>query len=454
LVVAAILAVGLLPAGSTPGGEPATVRAECARDVGEIAVVGAIGDTLIVGVQRGDRARIHRTDGTSAGTRPITDIAFRFVPEGQGAQVDHALYFFATDRAGHGWEPWRTDGTDAGTALLMDIRPGRGDAGGPVVAVGPRLYLPADDGEHGTELWTSDGTPEGTSLVKDILPGREGISTRTWLPWFESGATVLDGALLFAADDGQRGIELWRSDGTPEGTTLVRAFPPEPTASPGPRPLRDDPRPGRTIPEAPAPLVAVGETLYFSVGSPRSGVLWRTDGTPEGTSIVTDATGEPLGAPLDLTGGIAVVGETLYVVPGDPTTGVGAALWRTDGTPEGTTLVKRFEPGPEGWGPTDLAALGQTLYFSADDGEHGRELWRTDGTPEGTILVRDIRPGPTSSVQGSLTPLGGSLYFAADDGEHGGELWRSDGTPEGTALVRDIRPGPKGWWPEIQAVVG
>src|SRR5262245_55215059 len=30
--------------------------------------------------------------------------------------------------------------------------------------------------------------------------------------------------------------------------------------------------------------------------------------------------------------------------------------------------------------PTDIAAVGSTTYFVADDQIHGRELWKTDGT--------------------------------------------------------------------------
>jgi ELWxxDGT repeat protein len=59
------------------------------------------------------------------------------------------------------------------------------------------------------------------------------------------------------------------------------------------------------------------------------------------------------------------------------------------------------------------------LYFSADDGVTGWELWRSDGTVEGTQLVKDINPGPGSSHPENLAEVGGILYFAAEDGATG-----------------------------------
>lgn len=41
-------------------------------------------------------------------------------------------------------------------------------------ALGPVFFL-AGDLKHGSELWVTDGTPEGSLLVKDIYPGVGGL---------------------------------------------------------------------------------------------------------------------------------------------------------------------------------------------------------------------------------------------------------------------------------------
>jgi ELWxxDGT repeat protein len=133
------------------------------------------------------------------------------------------------------------------------------------------------------------------------------------------------------------------------------------------------------------------------------------------------------------------LGDYLYFAAEDDTHG--AELWRTNGTT--TTLVKDINTGTGGAEnsyPQSFAAFGDYLYFRANDGVHGFELWRTNGTD--TTLVKDINTNGTGGADSSgphgFTALNGYLYFQANDGTHGDELWRTDGTAAGTTLVKDI----------------
>ena len=121
-------------------------------------------------------------------------------------------------------------------------------------------------------------------------------------------------------------------------------------------------------------------------------------------------------------------------------------LWRSDGTVDGTSLVRDIRLGPGGTDtlPSELTSAGGQVFFKADDGSHGEEIWRSDGTQEGTKLVRDINPRGSALDPlntNFLTAARGMLFFAARDGPHLEELWRSDGTRAGTKLVRDTNPG-------------
>ena len=68
--------------------------------------------------------------------------------------------------------------------------------------------------------------------------------------------------------------------------------------------------------------------------------------------------------------------------------------------------------------------MGNLVFFSAFDTAHGNELWVTDGTTEGTRLVKDLNHGPGSAFPRSLRNIRGVLYMSADDGVHGFEPWK------------------------------
>src|SRR6185295_4249484 len=82
-------------------------------------------------------------------------------------------------------------------------------------------------------------------------------------------------------------------------------------------------------------------------------------------------------------------------------------------------------------------SVGSTVYFVSKDAATGFELWKSDGTPTGTLIVKDIVPGPESATISNLVAVGNRVFFQTEDGETGYRLWCSDGTAEGTVPIHD-----------------
>ena len=85
--------------------------------------------------------------------------------------------------------------------------------------------------------------------------------------------------------------------------------------------------------------------------------------------------------------------------------------------------------------------VGDTLYFSANDGSSGDELWAHDTSNASTWRVADIRSGTGSSNPGQYMAIlvGDTLYFSANDGSSGTELWAHDTSNASTWRVADIQ---------------
>lgn len=185
--------------------------------------------------------------------------------------------------------------------------------------------------------------------------------------------------------------------------------------------------------------------LYFRANGSAGEELWRSDGTANGTYLVKDIYAGSRGSELN---NFCIVDNTIYFTA-ESEGAFNEILWKTDGTAAGTVNLYTWPQGPER--PGYLTNVDGTLFFTAGDVNEGRSLWKSDGTKAGTMLVKDIHTGDvgfSSDEFSRLTNFGGTLYFAANDGVHGRELWRSDGTAAGTVMVRDFVPGAwEGSWP-------
>jgi len=104
----------------------------------------------------------------------------------------------------------------------------------------------------------------------------------------------------------------------------------------------------------------------------------------------------------------------------------GVELWRTDGTTDGTWIVKDINPGPAARA-VGFTTVHGTTYFQANDGVTGLELWRTDGTAAGHHARGDLMPGSWGSEPSDLEALGDTLLFSATYGVTGTELWKVTG---------------------------
>lgn len=349
-----------------------------------------------------------KSDGTDSGTLLVKDIE-----EGSDSSNPTELtavsgqLFFSAYSDTNGLELWKSDGTEAGTTLVKNINAMPNWHSEPLFLANMNgtLYFIADDGIHGREPWKSDGTEAGTVMIKDIFSGNENSMDGYYgnEQFFCTQSTV-----YFIANDGIHGRELWKTDGTEAGTTLVREI-----------------YPGifNGFPLGFQDMIVMNDMLYFFTVDPTSNNnwgIWKTDGTETGTVPVRMTCNVDCNWPS--TNSVLINNNIYFGSYSEPD---GNELWKSDGTEAETNQVKNIHlTGSSLPAPNVFIRIGETLYFSADEGINGQELWLSDGTENGTMLVHDIAPGIVSSLPNSFTESNGTLYFTADDGVHGRELWR------------------------------
>ncbi len=362
--------------------------------------------------------------------------------------VGNQVFYIARD-AMEGSQLWVSDGTPTGARWLMNITDNLVTHS--LTAFGGQLYLILNTGFIPTDLsiWRTDGTVAGTVRVTPTLF----LGHTTGITAIHS-MSVHQGSLYFSlvSEMGNPSANLWKSDGTLQGTVLLKNL---------------QMLPGYYEPaDSRASYTSMGSKLFILFGKQ----LWVSDGTAAGTQAVN-----PVGEPFSGVRYPCDDGHGLLYFQGT-TTATGAELWRTDGTQAGTMLVKDVYPGPMSSSVFDLAALDGKVYFGASSGPGAiNKLWRSDGTSAGTTMLPDVTlrlslfggssikainqalyfnrvsPSGFSKYDGEnltllastfaitdLAVVGGSILFGGSEWPDNIKLWKTDGTAANTVVVKNL----------------
>lgn len=263
----------------------------------------------------------------------------------------------------------------------------------------------------------TDGTDAGTKLIKNL--GHAGVSSATVkaiIPaqdHFYIHVSVLKSFSPYVIYD-----ELWKSDGTEAGTVMLKRFDERGNTAEGISITTDQY-------EAKNRSLSGNEMYFYGYTGSNGRKIWKTDGTPAGTTLVADKTANSL---TRMNGDVYFVSDF--------------KLWKISGTPESIELID--VPNIFVVATMRMAAFKNKLYFMGFDEANGVELWSSDGTPSGTKLF--INTSPLTNNVYSLTTfnltatddylLFSTLHNASVNTRH--TLYRTDGTPGGTVQISPV----------------
>jgi ELWxxDGT repeat protein len=320
--------------------------------------------------------------------------------------------------------PFYTDGTTSNSTYITDTATGlaamtTGTAFSNAVLNGEAHFL-AGYGSY--SRITKAGFTNSSCNAYGNLSTFTGLATSQM-----SRQVVLNNEILFVpntvATGNAVGIELYKSNGS--SVSLVKDINTTAQAS-----------------SQPSELTIFNSACFFTADNGMGKKLWKTDGTSAGTVPYVD-----LGTNNTIANasGLEVFAGSLYYAA-SPNSVTGNELYKTDGAGNVTLVKDMASTVLASSNPQNITALSSFLFFSADDGSHGRELWRSNGTTAGTVMITDINGmgggggQPTlNSNPSQMMQVGTIVYFTADDGSHGTELWKYSGGV--ASLVKDITPG-------------
>ncbi|WGM39017.1 M10 family metallopeptidase C-terminal domain-containing protein [Caulobacter sp. NIBR1757] len=275
-----------------------------------------------------------------------------------------------------------------------------------------KVVFAAENGANGRELWIAEADGSGARLLADINPGTVGSNP--------DGFTLVNGKVVFLATSADGGRELWVADYQNAPVRLFDAYP-------------------GTGSSNPVIMKAVGGKLFFTANTPDLGrELFVTDGTASGTHLVKEIRpGNAAAAGITY---VATVGDHVVFLATDGVSG--REMWASDGTAAGTTLLADINPGAGGV-TTSFDQNTQTSYVQTREvdgklqflvGVNGGNFrwWETDGTAAGTHQVPALDLGGVT-FRAAETTIGSKTYFIGNDGS-GYAIWVSN--PDGSSPVR------------------
>lgn len=336
------------------------------------------------------------TSDTTGSARPLLSVV---VPVSIAWSPAPGSYVFLNkDATGPAYSVWRTDGTPQGTVQVAEL----GDQILGAVGLPGGRELLALLGPSGQELWISDGTASGTSLLLTRNQTVGGID-------LQSGS-VLDGEAYFAIS-GATELEIWRSDGTRAGTSLVLSYPYMDSGS--------------------ASVAKLGNRLFFALPNAQAGTvgLWSSLGDP--------STSAPLNCPVcsGIDGGwVRTIGDRVLFAAA---AGGQMTLWAIDANLGVTSVADLCPTGCSTSGPP--VESGSSFYFYVGPFSPSQTLWKTDGTPGGTASVLTFAISFTGLVPFPARNL--LLLPAATMNSHlsaGLQLWATSGTAGSTLPLTQV----------------
>lgn len=368
---------------------------------------------------------LYVTDGTSTGTIRLTEATEApFSYSGTyNAFECNGKFIFEKHTTANGVELWATDGTVAGTQLIKDINPGSGNGislsfgipTGKYKVINNKLYFNANDGVNGEEMWVTDGTTAGTFMLKDINVGNgNGIS-------HNQGADVLgeyNNELYFNAIDASNSHKLYKSDGTVAGTILLN-----------------------NVSKANSFTVYNNKLYFFGETLANGRELWTSDGTVSGTTLLKDINSGSSGCLLVTSTTFHQFNNKLYFKASNGSAN-GIELWETDGTPTGTKMVFDYTGDwTSSYDVIDIFKLGSDYYYWDGNYTFKKVLLKFNALSDTVSLVKDVTVGTTKPTLGinytgnsSHTVLGNYCFTPIDSALAGNnkDVWVTDGTSGGT----------------------